>query len=212
MQKKTTETLKKLVPVAGAVAVAGAAILLNRSSYAGEPLPTVPNVDLSRYQGTWYEIARLPLSWENKCVANVTATYTLRPDGKISVLNQCRRKDGMETASTGIAEVDGKDGSNSKLKVTFLWPFKGDYWILALDPDYSWALVGTPNLRNLWILSRAPKLDSGILEKLIEQARQMGFNTAKLSITSQDLAAKTSAAHLVATNPPYPLRPQETPR
>ena len=86
-------------------------------------------------------------------------------------------------------EVATKDNSNSKLKITFFWPFKGDYWILALDPDYSWALVGTPNLRNLWILSRSPNLDAAVLDKLIEQARRLGFDTARLSFTTQDLAA-----------------------
>jgi apolipoprotein D and lipocalin family protein len=141
-------------------------------------------VDLTRYQGTWYEIARLPLFWENKCVANVTATYTVRPDGKVTVLNQCRKKDGTETASTGTAEVAGTE--NSKLKVTFFWPFKGDYWILDLDPDYNWALVGTPNLKNLWVLSRTPQLDKPIFDKLIDQARQLGFDTQKIIYTKQN--------------------------
>jgi apolipoprotein D and lipocalin family protein len=182
--QKTTSKLKKLLPVAGAVVAVGAAIALNRSAYAGEPIPTAPNVDLTRYQGTWYEIARLPLFWENKCVANVTATYTVRPDGKVTVLNQCRKKDGTETASTGTAEVAGTE--NSKLKVTFFWPFKGDYWILDLDPDYNWALVGTPNLKNLWVLSRTPQLDKPIFDKLIDQARQLGFDTQKIIYTKQN--------------------------
>jgi apolipoprotein D and lipocalin family protein len=187
--QKTTSNLKKILPVAGAVIAVGAAIALNRSAYAGEPIPTVPNVDLTRYQGTWYEIARLPLFWENKCAANVTATYTLRPDGTVTVLNQCRKKDGTETASTGTAELATKDNSNSKLKVSFFWPFKGDYWILNLDPDYRWVLVGTPNLKNLWVLSRTPQLDQPILDKLIDQARQLGFDTQKIIYTKQDLAA-----------------------
>ena len=183
---KPTSNLKKLLPVASAVAVIGAAFLLNRSAYAGEPLPTVPSVDLTRYQGTWYEIARLPLFWENKCDSHVTATYTLRPDGTVIVLNQCKKKDGTETASTGTAEVASKDNSNSKLKVSFFWPFKGDYWILNLDPDYCWALVGTPNLKNLWVLSRTPQLDKPILDQLIDQARQLGFDTQKLIYSKQN--------------------------
>ena len=104
----------------------------------------------------------------------------------MTVLNQCRKKDGTETASTGSAEVVSKDGSNSKLKVTFFWPFSGDYWILDLDPDYKWALVGTPNLKNLWILSRNPQLDKPILDKLIDQAHHLGFDTSKLIFTRQD--------------------------
>jgi apolipoprotein D and lipocalin family protein len=177
---------KRLLPVAGALAVAGAAILLNRSRYAGEPIPTVPLVDLDRYQGTWYEIVRLPLSWENKCASNVTATYTLRPDGKMTVLNQCRKKDGTETATTGTAEVATGDGSNSKLKVSFFWPVKGHYWILDLDPDYNWALSGTPNLANLWVLSRTPQLEQDILDRLIDHASRLGFNTTKIAYTPQN--------------------------
>jgi apolipoprotein D and lipocalin family protein len=193
MSSKTTSTLKKLLPLAGAVAVTGAAIALNRSSYAGEPLPTAPNVDLARYQGTWYEIARLPVHWQQRCASHVSATYTLRPDGKLTVLNQCRSIDGIESATTGTAEVAVNDGSNSKLKVSFYWPFKGDYWILALDDDYQWALVGTPNLKYLWILSRNPQLDQEIVARLTEQARILGFDTAGLTFTSQEEA--TPNAH-----------------
>jgi apolipoprotein D and lipocalin family protein len=186
--QKTTSNLKKILPVASAVVAVGAAIALNHSAYAGEPLPTVASVDLARYQGTWYEIARLPLLWENKCDSNVTATYTLRPDGKVTVLNQCTKKDGTETASTGTAEVVSKDNSNSKLKVSFFWPFKGDYWILDLDPHYQWALVGTPNLKNLWILSRTPQLDKPVLDTLIDRAHKLGFDTGKLTFTKQKTA------------------------
>lgn len=179
---KNKSNLKKLLPLAGAVAVA---VLLNRSSYAGEPIPTVDKVDLNRYQGTWYEIARLPLFWEKKCAYHVTATYTLRPDGKVTVLNQCRKADGTETASTGTAEIATSDGSNSRLKVSFFWPFQGDYWILALDENYYWALVGTPNLKNLWVLSRNPQLDPPTLNRLIDRAHELGFNTEKLIYTRQ---------------------------
>jgi len=180
---KDKSNLKKLLPLAGAVAVA---VLLNRSSYAGEPIPTVTKVDLSRYQGTWYEIARLPLFWEKKCASHVTATYRLRADGKVTVLNQCRKADGTETASTGTAEIATKDGSNSRLKVSFFWPFQGDYWILALDENYNWALVGTPNLKNLWVLSRNPQLDPATLNRLIDRAHQLGFHTEKLIYTRQN--------------------------
>ena len=180
---KPNANLKKLLPLAGAVAVA--AVLLNRSAYAGEPIHTVARVDLTRYQGTWYEIARLPLLWENKCASHVTATYTLRSDGKVTVLNQCREKNGRETATTGTAEVATDDGSNSKLKVSFFWPFKGDYWILELDDDYQWVLVGTPNLKHLWILSRSPHLGAPTIARLLEQARKLGFDTDRLLYTKQ---------------------------
>lgn len=177
--------LKRLLPVAGTLAVAGAAILLNRSTYAGEPLPTVPSLDLKRYQGTWYEIARLPLYGESKCASHVTATYTLRADGKVTVLNQCRRADGTATAVVGTAEPATKDGSNSKLKVSFYWPFKSDYWVFALDEAYQWALAGTPNLKHLWILSRNPELEQTIVDQLLERARELGFDITKLIFTKQ---------------------------
>jgi apolipoprotein D and lipocalin family protein len=152
----------------------------------GEEMQTAPHVDLNRYQGRWYEIVRLPLHWEDKCASDVTATYTLRSDGKFDVLNQCKKADGSSTQSHGTAKLATKDGSNSKLKVTFFWPFRGDYWILDLDPSYQWTLVGTPNKKNLWVLSRMPSLDKDVLERLVVQAKQLGFDTSKLIYTRQD--------------------------
>jgi apolipoprotein D and lipocalin family protein len=151
----------------------------------GETMKTVPSVDLNRYQGQWYEVARLPLRWENKCASDVTATYTLRPDGKIDVFNRCRKKDGSFTDSHGTARLAHKDGPNSQLKVTFFWPFSGDYWILDLDPDYRWAIVGTPNKKYLWILSRSSTLEKQTLDNLLIEARQLGFDTTKLIYTVQ---------------------------
>jgi apolipoprotein D and lipocalin family protein len=146
---------------------------------------TVSHVDLKRYQGKWYEVARLPLSWEKKCASDVTATYTLRADGKVDVLNECRKFDGTMTRSHGTARVASKDGSNSRLKVTFFWPFSGDYWILDLDSEYRWALVGTPNRKHLWVLSRTPSLDKDVFEGLMGKARALGFETAGLILTKQ---------------------------
>ena len=92
---------------------------------ADEPLETAEHVDLTRYLGKWFEIARLPLIWENKCISEVTAIYTQQPGGKIGVLNSCRKSDGKITQSKGTAKIASKnDSSNSKLKVTFFWPFK----------------------------------------------------------------------------------------
>jgi apolipoprotein D and lipocalin family protein len=153
---------------------------------ADEPLETVDHVDLTRYLGKWFEIARLPLSWENKCISDVTATYTLQPDGKIGVLNSCRKSDGKITQSKGIAKIASKkDSSNSKLKVTFFWPFSGDYWILDLDPNYRWALVGNPNRKNLWILSRTPDLNQEIVDALLARGKALGFDTRKIAMTKQ---------------------------
>ncbi len=151
----------------------------------GATLHTVPHVDLKRYQGRWYEIARLPLHWEKKCASDVTATYTLRADGKIDVDNRCRQADGKMMQSRGTARLVYKRGSASKLKVTFFWPFAGDYWILDLDGEYAWALVGTPNRKNLWILSRTPKLPQSVIERLLASARASGFDTGSIIFTQQ---------------------------
>jgi apolipoprotein D and lipocalin family protein len=153
---------------------------------ADEPLETVDHVDLTRYLGKWFEIARLPLIWENKCASNVTATYTPLPDGKIGVLNSCRKSYGKITQSRGTAKIASKkDSSNSKLKVTFFWPFSGDYWILDLDPDYQWSLVGNPSRKNLWILSRTPGLDSETIDMLLAKGESLGFDISKIIMTKQ---------------------------
>lgn len=146
-------------------------------------LPTAEHVDLARYQGTWFEIARLPLFFENKCVAGVTANYTLLPDGKIDVVNRCTKADGKVNVSKGTIALADKAGPPSKLKVTFFWPLSGDYWILDLDPDYRWAVVGTPDRENLWILSRSPRIDPSIVDRILTEAKSEGFNTAKMIYT-----------------------------
>ena len=147
---------------------------------ANRPLPVVPAVDLNRYVGQWYEIARLPFRFEKSCASDVTARYTLRPDRKIDVLNACKQADGKVKESKGTAKLADNKGPNSKLKVTFFWPFAGDYWILDLDPQYQWSLVGTPDRKYLWILSRSANLEAGIYDQLREKAKSLGFNTAQL--------------------------------
>ena len=151
-----------------------------------EPLETADHVDLTRYLGKWFEIARLPLSWENKCISDVTATYTPQPNGKIGVLNSCRKSDGKITQSKGTAKIASKnDRSNAKLKVTFFRLFSGDYWILDLDPDYRWALVGNPSRKNLWILSRTPSLNRETTNMLLAKGESLGFDTSKIIMTKQ---------------------------
>ena len=156
-----------------------------RHARGEQALPTVKHVDLERYQGRWFEVARLPLVWENKCASDVTATYTLRADGTVDVLNECRQRDGSMTHSHGTAKAAARDGSNARLKVTFFWPFRGDYWILDLDPEYRWALVGTPNRKNLWVLSRTPVLDVEVLHGLLGRAQDLGFSTQGMIYTKQ---------------------------
>lgn len=140
------------------------------------PLPTVDSVDLARYVGSWYEIALLPNRFESQCVSDTQAHYTV-VDGGIRVLNRCRKADGRVDSTQGRAKVV-TDSGNAKLKVTFFWPFYGDYWILALADDYSEVLVGTPDRRYGWILARRPDLPEARVQALLERAKALGFDAA----------------------------------
>jgi apolipoprotein D and lipocalin family protein len=161
------------------VRLLAAVLLFSCSVPAADPLPVFSRVDLNRYIGKWHEIARLPMFFQRNCVSDITAEYSLKPDGKIQVLNQCREKDGKLSKATGTARVVDPS-TNAKLKVSFFWPFSGDYWILDLGPDYEYAMVGEPSRKYLWILSRQPDLDEGIYRKLVEKAKLLGFDTSRL--------------------------------
>ena len=145
-------------------------------------LEVVPHVELEKYLGKWYEIAHLPAKFQEGC-DETTATYTLLKDGTISVLNQSI-KDGKMKQAKGKAKVVDKD-SNAKLKVTFFWPFYGDYWIIKLGNNYDYSVVGTPNRKYLWILSRTPQMDDKLYSQLIEYAKSKGFEVNKLIKTLQ---------------------------
>lgn len=138
------------------------------------------NIELSRYLGTWYEIARFDHFYERNC-AGVTATYTKREDGDLKVVNRCI-KGGLQG---DVKKVEGKawvpDPSQpGKLKVQFFWPFRGDYWVLEVAPDYSWALVGDPEKKSCWILSRTPALPQPLYDSLLEKLKARGYDTEKL--------------------------------
>jgi apolipoprotein D and lipocalin family protein len=149
------------------------------------PLEVVPKVDLARYAGKWYEVARLPNRFQRDCAGDTSATYSLRPDGKIKVVNECRKADGKVKQATGTARLAAKEGPNTKLKVTFFWPFSGDYWIIGLDPDYRWAAIGEPSRRYFWVLSRTPSMDEATLRKVLEDARRQGYDLSTLLRTPQ---------------------------
>jgi apolipoprotein D and lipocalin family protein len=146
-------------------------------------LETVAKVELDKYLGKWYEIARLPAGFQNGC-NQTTATYTLQQNGNVSVLNECI-KDGKYKKAKGTAKIVDKQ-SGAKLKVTFFWPFYGDYWIIKLGANYEYAVVGTPNRKYLWILSRKPKIDQALYTELVDFAKSKGFNTDNLIVTLQD--------------------------
>ena len=145
-------------------------------------LEVVQHVALEKYLGKWFEIARLPAKFQEGC-SMTTATYTLSKDGSISVLNECQR-DGKLKQSKGKAKVVDKT-SNAKLKVTFFWPFYGDYWIIKLGADYDYAVVGTPNRKYLWILSRTPKMDEKLFSEILEFSNSKGFDVKNLIKTAQ---------------------------
>lgn len=149
---------------------------------------TVAQVDLQRYLGRWYEIGSFPMYFQRKCVGDTTADYSLEKDGEIGVFNRCRTADGFIDA-TGRAHVVPESG-NARLKVSFFWPFYGDYWIIGLDESYRWALVGNPQRKNLWILSRTPVLPEAELQKAKAIALQQGFDLSKLRWTSHAVETK----------------------
>jgi len=165
------------------IATAGAVLAL--AAGPKPPVETVPAVDLKRYSGRWYEIARFPNRFQRSCAGDVMATYTLRPDGKITVLNECRTAEGKVKKATGTARLADPRGAASKLKVTFFWPFSGDYWVIGLDPEYRWALVGDPDRDYLWVLSREPKMDETLYGEIVARAAGQGFEISKLVRTKQ---------------------------
>ena len=147
-------------------------------------LKVVESVDLSKYVGIWYEIARLPNRFEKRCADSVTATYALRQDGKLDVLNKCRKSSGEYTTAKGKAKIVDKE-TNARLKVTFFWPFYGNYWILDLGPNYEYAVVGDPSRKYLWILSRTPTLDEDVYQMLVDKMSKQGFRTDLMIRTLQ---------------------------
>lgn len=149
------------------------------------PLQVVPFVDLKRYIGTWYEIARYAHRFQEGCVGTM-ATYSLRDDGKVDVLNQCYKGklDGELVEAHGKAWVVDPT-TNAKLKVSFFWPFSGEYWIIDLGKSYEYAVIGHPDRRYLWILSRSPEMDGQLYNSIIEKLKSQSYDTGKLIKTLQ---------------------------
>ena len=163
-----------------------------RGAPSGPPPATVAKVDLERYLGTWFEVARLPNPEEDgygrRCV-DVTATYSRRHDGTVDVLNVARNANaGLRSTSVrGVARA--VDATGAKLVVTFFRLFNGDYWVLGLDPGYRWALVGTPRRRRLWLLARAPRLEPAEYDRAMAIAATAGYDPARIVPTPQSSAA-----------------------
>ncbi len=150
-----------------------------------QTLTTVTSVDLKSYAGKWYEIASFPQHFQKGCHCTTTE-YTLTEKNYVEVLNSCRADsiNGKLVSIKGKAFVK-KNSGNAKLKVQFFWPFRGDYWIIDLAPDYSYAVVGHPNRKYLWVLSRTNTMSDSLYHEIIERAKQKGFDVTLLQRTKQ---------------------------
>lgn len=154
------------------------------------PLPntTVPSVDLQRYAGKWYEQASLPLVFARDCVSDTTALYTPQEDGTMAVRNRCLTEDGSHKQADGEARQAGETTAQLEVRfapgwLSWLPAVWGDYWVIALDEDYQWAMVGGPKQENLWILAREPQMDAALYADLVDRARRMGYPMDKLERT-----------------------------
>lgn len=151
---------------------------------------TVDYVDLTRYVGKWYEIASIPQSFQKQCVGNVTADYTSLSNGQIQVINTCTKSDGSVSVAEGRAEIVDPV-TNAKLKVTFvkffdwIFSFGGDYWVIGLENNYRYAVVGHPTRDYGWILSREPEMSKGDLLAVSDILKAQGYDTCKLITTVQ---------------------------
>jgi apolipoprotein D and lipocalin family protein len=150
-----------------------------------KPPSVVGSIDLQRYSGTWYEIARYPNRFEKGC-EGVTATYRMVEDGSLEVVNRCRRPE----SEGSIGEIKGRakihdEQSPAKFKVTFFWPFYGHYWIIDLADDYSWAVIGHPRRKYLWILARQAHLEKDVLQKILLRIVDQGYDPERLIYPNQ---------------------------
>ncbi len=162
-------------------------------------LATVPSVDLKRYSGKWFEIARYENKFQKQCVGNTTATYVVKVAGKVDVINECLTKNGEIDRAKGEARIVDKK-TNAKLEVRFaptvlsfipaVW---GDYWIIELDDNYQHVVIGDPKRKYFWILSRTPELSDATYQNILRRAEKLGFNPAKVIKTPQKLEAVKGA-------------------
>ncbi|NVO00098.1 MAG: lipocalin family protein [Geobacteraceae bacterium] len=158
------------------------------------PLQTAEKVDLQKYMGVWHEISRLEHGFQKHCIGS-GAEYKLAADNEVEVLNSCTdERDGRRREAKGRAwSVDPVN--NSKLKVSFFWPFRGDYWIIELGENYRYSVVGSPDRKYLWILGREPELDESLYQKIVERLRTQGFPVD--SLVKKPLKGKSENAKLL---------------
>ncbi|MFP4460152.1 MAG: lipocalin family protein [Candidatus Zixiibacteriota bacterium] len=154
-------------------------IFASSNAPKAKDIPLVENFELDKYLGTWYEIARLDHSFERN-LDSVTATYSVRDDGKIKVLNKgYNTKKGKWSTAEGKAWIPNED-QPARLKVSFFWIFSAEYRIIALDDEYSYAMVTSSSKKYLWILSRSPKMPEEKLDMLLKKAKDWGFDLSEI--------------------------------
>ncbi len=156
---------------------------------AAAEVTSVETLDIIRYAGEWHEIARLPMFFQRKCVGDVTAQYTLRDDGLVGVRNSCRNEDDETDVVDGVARRDPDHDGRLEVRFAPDWlswlPLTwADYWVIALDPDYQWAIVGEPGREYLWILSRTPDMPRAQLDELKTRATAMGYELDELIVSA----------------------------
>jgi len=152
-------------------------------------LVTVNQVDLNKYTGLWYEIAKIPNSFQDQCAYGTTAEYKIDEDGDIIVTNSCYDEEGKLDVAKGLAKIVDKN-TKAKLGVSFvsffgIRPFWGDYWIIGLDEDYQWAVVGTPSRKYGWILSRTPSLPDSTMNFIFDLLKSQHYNPADFELSKQ---------------------------
>jgi apolipoprotein D and lipocalin family protein len=153
------------------------------------PLTTVEQVDLKRYAGLWYEVAKIPNSFQDQCAYGTTAEYKLEKDGGIQVINKCYDENGESDIADGVVNIVDKK-TNAKLEVSFvsflgIRPFWGDYWIIGLDENYQWAIVGTPSRKYGWVLSRTPSLPDETMQKIFSILKEQHYNPDSFEMSKQ---------------------------
>ena len=177
----------------GFIIFAGNISAQTNNSQNSNAVQTVGSVDLKRYSGKWFEIARYPNKFQKNCVGNTTATYTMKADNKIEVLNECLKKDGTKINAKGEARIVDKQ-TNAKLEVRFAPGFLafisavwGDYWVIDLEENYQYAVIGDAKREYFWILSRTAEISDATYQNILRRAEKQGYNPAKVIKTPQNV-------------------------
>ncbi len=195
----------KIVVRTAAIALWAASLLIALGpGLSAQSVTPVPKLDLDRFTGTWYEIARFPIKREKSCVGDVFEVIAAgNKPNQLLLVNSCKTKGGYPGIRNGYFKASDKSG-DGKLKLIYTWPFSTGYWVLALGPDYDWALVGSPNHKHLWVLSRSPALQPDVLAAIEARAAAEGFPSASLALTPQTPNHIESAGAKTAVRPPNP--------